>query len=103
MTTREILEYAKENGYDSVMFALKNADGEHLCVGKFEDAYYEFVRIPLFGNGVTRIKDIEGELGYGISFDVIDEKTYIAGSYFDFILRGKEAPEDIKDNFKKIG
>jgi hypothetical protein len=103
MTTREIIEYAKDNGYDSTMFALKNVSGEHICVGKFEDAYYELIRIPLLGNGVTRIKEIESTLGYGISFDVIDEKTYVAGSYLDFVLRGKEAPEDIKDNFKKIG
>ena len=50
LNVRQILEYAKENGFNSVMFSLKK-DGSHFVAGKFLDAYFEFVQIPFLGDG----------------------------------------------------
>lgn len=38
--TRQIIKYAKDNGYNSVKFTMNHA-GKHLCTGSFLDAYYE--------------------------------------------------------------
>jgi len=99
MTTREILEYAKDNGYNSVMFSIKNNEDKQICVGKFLDAYYEFVNIPFLGDGFVRIKDLENQLGYDIRFEVIDEQKYSSGAYLDFVLRGKTPPQSVTDAF----
>lgn len=97
MTTREILKYACDNGFDSVLFNIKNGDERQICVGKFLDAYYEFIQIPVLGDGFIRIGDLENQLGYDIKFEVIDEEAYFSGAFLDFILRGKPVPEDIKN------
>ena len=44
--TRQLIKYAKDNGYNSVKFTMDHA-GKHLCTGSFLDAYYEFVQIPV--------------------------------------------------------
>jgi hypothetical protein len=103
MTTREILKYAKDNGYDSTMFSLKSSEGKPLCVGKFLDAYYEFVQLPICGTGFITLSDLEDRFGYNLSFEVIDETQYNICVYMDFLLRGIDIPEDIKKNFEKVG
>lgn len=101
MRTGELLNFAENNGYNSVMFSVKNKDEKQICVGKFLDAYYEFVNVPILENGFTRLSDLEETLGYDISFEVIDEQKYYAGAFLDFIMRGKEVPQEIKDGFSK--
>ena len=46
MKTREIIDYAEENGFNSVKFVLKRGE-QRLAAGKFLDAYFEFVQIPI--------------------------------------------------------
>jgi hypothetical protein len=100
MNTRQILKYAKDNGFDSVMFCVKNGSGTHICVGKFLDAYYEFVTIPFLGDGFVRISTLEEQLGYDIQFEEIDKKTYSSGVFLDFVLRGKDVPKSVSDDLK---
>ena len=92
MNTRQIINYAKENGYNSVKFSIKR-DGNHLVAGKFLDAYFEFVEIPLLGDGFVTIEQLEEQLGYGIEFEVLDEENYKTMVRLDFLLRGKPIPE----------
>lgn len=92
MITRQIINYAKENGFNSVKFSIKR-DGNHLVAGKFIDAYFEFVEIPLLGYGFVTIKQLEDELGYDIEFEVLDEEKYKTMVRLDFLLRGKPLPE----------
>lgn len=99
MTTRELLNYAEHNGYNSVMFAVKK-DGKHVVTGKFLDAYYEFIQIPVMGDGFVRISALEQQLGYDISFDIINSETeFYEGIFLDYIIRGKVVPDEV---FKKI-
>ncbi len=93
MKTREIINYAKENGYNSVKFVLKRNE-QKLAAGKFLDAYYEFVQIPILGEGFVTISRLEQELGYDIEFDVITDEEYIAHNRLAFLLQGKELPEE---------
>ena len=87
MNTRQIIEYAEDNGYNSVKFRLiKN--GRTLAAGEFLDAYYEFVKIPLIGDGFVRIGDLEQQLGYDIEFDVISDKEYEALNFVLSMLKG---------------
>ena len=95
LNVRQILEYAKENGFNSVMFSLKK-DGRHLVAGKFIDAYFEFVQIPFLGDRFVTMSDLEKNFGRDISFDVLDEEGFSAAVRFDFLLRGKELPEKYK-------
>lgn len=92
MNTRQIINYAKENGFNSVKFSIKR-DGNHLVAGKFLDAYFEFVEIPLLGDGFVTIEQLEEQLGYGIEFEVLDEENYKTMVRLDFLLRGKPIPE----------
>lgn len=92
LNVRQILEYARENGFNSVMFSLKK-DGSHFVAGKFIDAYFELVQIPFLGDGFLSVSDLEKNFGYNISFDVLDEETFLAVVMLDFLLRGKELPE----------
>ena len=96
MNSRQLLKYAKENGYDSVMFSVKK-NGTHTVTGKFLDAYYEFVQIPLLGNGFVRMDQLEGQLGYDITFDVLTDKEFTTAVTLDFLLRGKEIPKEYMD------
>ena len=93
LNSRQLLKYAEENGYDSVMFSVKK-NGTHTVTGKFLDAYYEFVQIPLLGNGFVRIGDLEERMGYDITFDVLDEEAFKTGVRLDFLLRGKNIPKE---------
>jgi hypothetical protein len=93
MNTRQIIAYAKDNGYNSVKFSLKR-NGNHLVAGEFLDAYFEFVKIPFLGDGFVTISQLEEQLGYNIEFDVInDDVQYITMVRLDFMLRGKDLPE----------
>ena len=94
MNTRQLINYAKDNGFNSVKFSIKK-NGNHLAAGKFLDAYFEFVEIPLLGEGFVTIGQIEADLGYDIEFEVIDEEKYNAYVRLDFLLRGKPLPEKV--------
>lgn len=92
MNTRQIINYAKENGVNSVKFSVKKS-GNHLIAGKFLDAYFEFVEIPFLGDGFITMGQLESALGYDIEFEVIDEEKYKAYVRLDFLIRGKPMPE----------
>lgn len=92
INTRQLLEYAKDNGFNSVKFLGKNEKASF--VGQFLDAYFEFVKIPALGNGFITIGQIENEIGYDIIFDVLDGEEYRSLVKLDFILRGKTPPSD---------
>jgi hypothetical protein len=64
-----------------------------LVAGKFLDAYYEFVEIPLLGDGFITIGQLESELGYDIEFNVITDDEFKATVRLDFLLRGKSIPD----------
>lgn len=87
MNTRQIIEYAEDNGYNSVKFRL-HKNGRTLAVGEFLDAYYEFVKIPLIGDGFVQIRDLEQQLGYDIEFDVISDKEYESLNFVLSMLKG---------------
>ena len=93
MNTRQIIAYAKDNGFNSVKFSIKR-NGQHLVAGKFLDAYFEFVQIPFLGNGFVTIQQLEDQLGYDIEFEVLSEDAYLPVVGLDFILRGQEVPEE---------
>ena len=95
LNVRQILEYAKDNGFNSVMFSLKK-DGSHFVAGKFLDAYFEFVQIPFLGDGFFTMSELEKNFGLSISFDVLDEEGFLTAVRLDFLLRGKELPEKYK-------
>ena len=92
MNTRQIIAYAKENGFNTVKFSIRK-NGNHLVAGKFLDAYFEFVEIPLLGEGFVTISQLENDLGYDIEFEVLDEGKYKNIVRFDFILRGQPLPK----------
>jgi hypothetical protein len=94
MNTRQIIAYAEDNGFNKVKFSLKR-NGRHLCAGRFLDAYYELVTIPVLGDGFITISQLEQDLGYDIEFEVIDEEQYVALARLDFILRGKQPPKEL--------
>ena len=85
ISTRQIVKYAKDNGFDSVKFSGKN--GNYFFVGKFLDAYFEFVQIPALGDGFVTIDQIETELGYDIKWDVLDEEEYETLVEFERLVR----------------
>ena len=89
MKTREIINYAKENGFNSVKFVLKRGE-QKLVPGKFLDAYFEFVQIPILGDGFVTISQLEQELGYDIEFEVLTDEEYITYNRLAFLLQGKE-------------
>ena len=92
MNTRQIIAYAKENGFNSVKFSIRK-NGNHLVAGKFLDAYFEFVEIPLLGDGFITMGHLENELGYDIEFNVLTDEEFKATVRLDFLLRGKPLPE----------
>lgn len=91
LNTRQMLEYAKDNGFNTVMFSVRK-NGNHFITGKFLDAYFEFVEIPFLGDGFVTVSDLEKQFGYDISFDVLDEDEFVTAVRLDFLLRGKELP-----------
>lgn len=98
MTINEATDYAENNGYDSVMFRI-NFNDKYLASGKFLDAYYDMIQIPVLGEGFTRFKELCTEYGErNISIDIVDEEEFKAGVRFDFIMREryKDIPEEYK-------
>ena len=93
MKTREIIDYAKENRFNSVKFVLKRNE-KKLAVGKFLDAFFEFVQIPILGDGFFTISQLEEELGYDIEFDFITDEEYVAHNRLAFLLQGKQLPKE---------
>ena len=93
LTTREAIKYAEENGYNTTKFVCRK-DGKLAFVGKFVDAYYEFIQIPVLGSGFCRISDVEKELGYNLSFDILDDDEYKGCLAADFLLRGMRPPTE---------
>lgn len=92
MNTRQIIAYAKDNGFNSVKFSVKR-NGSHFVAGEFLDAYFEFVKIPLLGDGFITIGQLEEELGYDLEFKVLTDEEYMCAVQLDFILRHKPIPE----------
>ena len=93
MTARELIKYAKDNDcYNSLKFVCRK-DGALLFVGEFLDAYYEFIKIPVVGEGIVRLSDIEEKIGYGLLFDELDEEQFLTYVRMDYILHGKQIPE----------
>lgn len=85
----EAEEYAKDNGYDSVTFKL-NIKDKYVASGKFLDAYYSMIRLPVLGTGFTRFSNLQEEYGdRNIAIDIVDEDEFKTGVMFDFIVRGK--------------
>lgn len=98
LTVREAVQYAQDNGFDKEMFKL-NINGKYVASGKFLDAYYEFITIPIMGTGFLRFQDLCDEYGErNISVDIIEKEEFNAGVSFDFIIRGKfdSIPEEYK-------
>lgn len=102
MNTRQFIKYAEENGYDSVMFTVQNGNGKHVCAGQCLDIYYEFVTIPVLGDGFIRVSDLEETIGNDIQFEVIPKKEYLHNVVFDFIIRGKDIPKDIQKSLDEL-
>jgi hypothetical protein len=98
LTVREAIKYAKDNGFDKEMFRI-NINDKYVISGKFLDAYYEMVLIPVMGSGFTRFQELCNTHGErNISIDIVDEEEFKSGVSFDFIIRGKfaEIPEEYK-------
>ena len=93
MKTIEIIDYAKEKLFNAVNFVFKRNE-KKLAVGKFLDAYFEFVQIPILGDGFFTISQLEEELGYDIEFDVITDEEYVAHNRLAFLLQGKQLPKE---------
>lgn len=95
LSTRELLNYAKDNGYNEIMFVCK----DKLFTGKFLDAYFEFVTLPLVGeDGFVTISQIEEMYGYDLKFNIIeDEEEYKLQTRVSFALRGREIPKQYLD------
>jgi hypothetical protein len=92
MNTRQIIAYAKNNGFNSVKFSIRK-NGNHLVAGKFLDAYFEFVEIPLLGDGFITMGQLKNDLGYDIEFNVLTDEEYMCAVRLDFILRQRAIPE----------
>ena len=98
MNIREIINYAKDNGFNSVMFEIQRND-QHIAYGRFLDAYSELIIIPCIGNGTgfVRMKELEEHIGYEITFEVVEDvDKWRTGVCYDFVIRGIEMPEKYK-------
>jgi hypothetical protein len=96
LTVNEAKRYAEDNGYNSVMFRI-NLNEKYVACGKFLDAYYDLIQIPILGNGFTRFKELCEEYGErNISVDIIDENEFKTSVKFDFLVRGRhmDIPEE---------
>ena len=89
LNVRQLLAYAKDNGYDNVKFIGKSENGSF--AGEFLDAYFEFIKIPALGDGFVTISQIEEALGYDIKFDIVKDEEYQRFVNMDFILHGKKS------------
>jgi hypothetical protein len=63
LTTNELIDYAQDNGFDSLKFIGKVKENGIPFTGKFLDAYYELVEIPMLGEGFIRLSDISKMYG----------------------------------------
>jgi hypothetical protein len=63
LTTSELIKYAEDNGFDSLKFIGKINENGLPFTGKFIDAYYGFVELPMFGKGMMRLSDISKMYG----------------------------------------
>lgn len=98
LTINEATDYAENNGYDSVMFRI-NLNDKYLASGKFLDAYYDLIQIPVLGKGFTRFNELCKEYGErNISIDIVDEEEFKSGVRFDFIIR--ERYRDIPEEYQ---
>ena len=98
LTVNEATDYAEKNGYDSVMFRI-NLNDKYIASGKFLDAYYDLIQIPVCGSGFTRFKELCEEYGErNLSIDIVNEEDFKRGVNFDFIIRGKYM--DVPDEYK---
>lgn len=98
LSVREAVQYAKDNGFNSVMFRL-NIKDDYVASGRFLDAYYEFITFPVLGDDFARFKELcETHGDRNISIDIVDEEEFKSGVWLDFIIRGKfaEIPEEYK-------
>jgi len=99
LATYELEEYAKDNGYNSTKFICRvEVDGKAKTVpftGKFLDAYYGFIQIPLMGDGFVRLQDIQDEYGdRNLFWDIPEtDEEYHSMEQIAFILRGKQPPQ----------
>lgn len=96
LTVNEARKYAEDNGYNNVMFSI-NINEKYVACGKFIDAYYDLIKIPILGNGMTRFKELCEEYGErNISINIIDEKEFKICVRTDFIIRGRymDIPEE---------
>lgn len=89
----ELVKYAKDNGYNSVCFSVRK-DEQHIAVGKFIDAYYEFIKIPVLGNGFTRLREFEEELSFDADYRIVSEEDYKNYARLDFLSRGMIIPDE---------
>ena len=97
MNTRQFIKYAEENGYDSVMFTVQNGNGKHVCAGQCLDIYYEFVTIPVLGDGFIRVSDLEETIGNDIQFEVISKKNIYTMSYLILLSVGKTSRKKFRN------
>ena len=100
LTVNEAKRYAENNGYNSVMFRI-NLNGKYMICGKFLDAYYDLIQIPILGTGFTRFQELCEEYGErNISVDIVDEEEFKRSVSFDFIIRQRymDIPEEYKVN-----
>ena len=101
LTVNEATDYAEKNGYDSVMFRI-NLNDKYIASGKFLDAYYDLIQIPVLGSGFTRFKELCEEYGErNLSIDIVSEEDFKRGVNFDFIIRSKYM--DVPDEYKPTG
>lgn len=100
MNTREFLNYAQEHSSDHIKFEITKG-GHHLCYGEVLDAYFEFLRIPIVGEGFVSIRTLESECGYDLKFELLDDKAYARAVPLDFLLRGREIPEAYQEVWKQ--
>lgn len=101
LTINEATNYAKDNDcYDSAMFKI-NLNDKYIISGKFLDAYYDLIQIPILGDGFIRFKELCARYGESnISIDIVDEEEFKSGVSFDFIVRGRYM--DIPEEYKPI-
>ena len=98
LTVREATNYAKDNGFNSVMFCM-NVNGKYLASGKFLDAYYDFIQMPIVGDGCIRFNELCEMYGErNISIDIVDEEDFKVLVRYDFIMRGRH--EDIPEEYQ---
>ena len=90
MKIRELVKYAQDNGFNTVKFWCR----EKLIAGRFLDAFFEFVIIPVVDeSSFVTLNQLEEIFGYDLEFEIVtDEQKYNEYVLFSFIIRGKEVP-----------